>query len=813
MSENLNLLMPHIRHFCEAGYIMKAERDALYNMADLYDVAKGEVDAQVDEELQKVKAKMMNDVYRYSGQPDASLKNDIDLYPESKRAFPEALNVGTLQLALNPSIRIPACISVIGKAGLTFRGSDIQDSFRFMENIVTRLLLSIPRGVAKVTILDPENMGMSFLDLSGLDRDGILDVIAEEKDVFPFFQKSVTAISSFMFDKLGNKYEDVAAYNKMNRAEARPYNIVLCAPFSVKQEEEYLSLLRKLLGWAPKAGYFFLFAADTHSFNGKTGELLEDFTCVIDASSEKPVIKSVTEDYSLYNNACSFTPFTDLKFDNLTIGKINRELNPEKYPEVKADAADNLSGVKTLPLVWDRKTNLRTDLPSVGSAHLLFVTDDSRKTRCLWQNMLSTLEEETSWEDVCVYMYNGGFRPDCDSRRYVRCVESEKPVYLSGLLERVKQIQEERRARFSQAVVLDYSEYREKTKEAIPRILVLVEGMESILDSVDMNADKSIGLLEEMLPNAGKFGIHFILGSRFTHNCLRLSPDAFRVGMFSGLSADQMTELGAPFFGNATLSAKDDFMLVVSDKAEENVTVYGLKYDDAQKVRPRVPAGPFEGPYTLIEKTDGSYPADYATYRPENVVANLYEGRCVVGIPRRFSESFYSLPLGGEHVFVAGRDEEAFRSLLHSVDMAVSLASLSLQVMDSSSRGAVGIPGLRSVPLADLASVKMENRGVVCVLGAEAFSSEQLQKLSAFMEEARKYSMTVFVFAEGSSLEEDWNDLLPLFDCRLALSDAPEDVISSIHFIVDESLEKPAGPLQCLAEGPQGVDMLWLFKY
>ena len=145
--------------------------------------------------------------------------------------------------------------------------------------------------------------------------------------------------------------------------------------------------------------------------------------------------------------------------------------------------------------------------------------------------------------------------------------------------------------------------------------------------------------------------------------------------------------------------------------------------------------------------------------------------------------------------------------------MAVSLASLSLQVMDSSSRGAVGIPGLRSVPLADLASVKMENRGVVCVLGAEAFSSEQLQKLSAFMEEARKYSMTVFVFAEGSSLEEDWNDLLPLFDCRLALSDAPEDVISSIHFIVDESLEKPAGPLQCLAEGPQGVDMLWLFKY
>ena len=821
MDTNLNLLVPHIRHFCEAGYIRKAERDALYNMADLYHVRHSDVDAMINEEISRAKKQMISDLFRYSGQPEAALKQEVKLYPESKRGFPEVIDVGMLQLELNPEVTIPACISVAGKAGVAFVGKDMKSACSFVQNIAVRLLLSIPRGLAKVTLIDPEYNGMSFIEMSGLDRGGILEVIADEKDVAPFLQRCNQFSSSFSFDKLGIRFSDIAAYNKLNRAAAYPYHIILVAGNKACFNEQSLAVLEKLFRIAARTGYFFLFAVTPDMLSEESGRLLADNTCLIDDTGSRPAIAAKDPAYDLYNNACKFVPQVQVAFDGTVIAEINHEFDRDKYPAAETPVdVDMPTSVQNLSLAWEEK-DVCTDLPAVDKAHVVFFYDRKEKANIVWRNMLFTLNESLNPDEVRVYLYNSGA---LSAKRHLPVVAnrilSDKYVYLKGLLLHLSGIISARQDEFAKVGVSTYTEYREKTNKALPRVLAVIDEIGKVVSDNDLETEDIIRILNECLEKGGHCGVHFILGGEYTSNCLKLNLEAVNVKMYSGMSSQQAMELGLAFPETASTDGVQGFRLVICDAEDESTTVVDVEKADVSEIGVKgVPSFAGVSPADFIDLPGNEYPDAYKELRIDNVVFDEYAGVCPVGIPRFFSDRFYSIPLDGRRLLVSGNDPAGERSLLHSFETVARKQSVPFQVLDGSSRNAVGIPGLRSEVLSDLKQVKFVKGGILCIRKMDSLSVSRIPELESALDEADRFNMTVVLFISPDAFkQDDWEGLLLRFSEKLALMDAPEDFVSPVHFIVNEKLEMPMIPLQCLYEGPQsvsgtGVDMFWLFNF
>lgn len=820
MDTNLNLLVPHIRHFCEAGYIRKAERVALYNMADLYAVPHAEVDTLIEEEINRVKKQMISDLFRYSGQPEAALKPEFKLYPESKRIFPEVLDVGTLQLELNPDIVVPACISVAGLAGVTYVGKDLKTACDFVQNLAVRLLLSIPRGLAKVTLIDPEYMGMSFIELSGLDRGGILDVISDEKEVFPFLQRCNQFASSFSFDQLGIRFSDIAAYNKLNRAAAYPYHIVLIAGNEACFNEQSVAALDRLFRIAARTGYFFLFALTPDLLTESTKSLLCDNTCYIDDSGSRATIATKDNPYDLYNRACKFVPEIQVAFDDTVIAEINHEFDRDKYSAVAPPvSSDTPTSIQTLSLYWEEK-GFCTALPATDNANVVFFYDKKEKADTVLKTMLSSLDGSLTPDEVKVYLFNSGSLPD---DRYLPIlanrIHSDKFVYLKGLLHHVSGILSTRKEEFAKVGVLNYTEYREKTNQVAPRILIIVDDIGKVCSDYDLETEEIIRLLNECLENGGHYGVHFVLGGDYSSNCLRLNFSAIRYRSYSGLSSEQAMELGLPISETVITNGPQGSRLAICDAEEDSCTVLELKQPNAPEIGTKARQDATIGtPIDFIDLPGEDYPDAYKAFRIDNVAIERYADVCPVGIPRFYSDYFYSLPLTGRKILVCGNDSDGERSLLHSLETVSRKRSIPFQIFDGSARIAVGIPGLRSEVLHELKQVKFVAGGVLCIRKIEA-SPVQIQAWESLMDEAERFNMTVILFlSPGIFAQEEWESLYARFDEKLALLGAPEDFVSPVHFIVNEKLELPSSPLQALFESPEsvsgmGVDMFWLFNF
>ncbi len=820
MDTNLNLLVPHIRHFCEAGYIRKAERVALYNMADLYAVPHAEVDALVEQEINRVKEQMISELFRYSGQPEAALKPEFKLYPESKRSFPEVLDVGTLQLELNPEIVVPACISVAGLAGVTYVGKDLKSSCDFVQNIAIRLLLSIPRGLAKVTLIDPEYMGMSFIELSGLDRGGILDVISDEKEVFPFLQRCNQFSSSFSFDQLGIRFSDIAAYNKLNRAAAYPYHIVLIAGNEACFNEQSMAALDRLFRLAARTGYFFLFALTPDLLTESTKRLLGDNTCYIDDSGSRATIATKDNPYDLYNRACKFVPEIQVAFDDTVIAEINHEFDRDKYSAVvQPVSSDTPTSIQTLNLFWEEK-GFNTALPAADKANVVFFYDKKEKASAVWKTMLSSLDGSLTPDEVKVYLFNTNCLSD---DRYLPIlanrIHSDKFVYLNGLIRHVSGIISARNDEFSKVGVLNYTEYREKTNQAIPRILVVVDDIGKVCSDYDLETEEIIRLLNESLEKSARFGIHFVLGGEYSSDCLKIDFSNIRYRLYSGLSSQQMMELGLSLPDTVIADIPQGFRLAICDVDEDSSTVLELKQPSTSEIGTKTRQDVIIGsPIDFIDLPGDDYPDNYKAFSIDNVALDGYVNACPVGIPRFYSDRFYSLPLDGRMILVSGNDSVGERSLLHSLETVSRKRSLSFQVYDGSARNAVGIPGLRSEVLHELKQVKFVNGGVLCIRKIEVAPAE-ISEWTSLLDEADRFNMTVVLFVSpGMFAQDEWEGVFAKFDAKLALQEAPEDFVSPVHFIVNEKLELPSAPLQALYESTQsvsgmGVDMFWLFNF
>lgn len=835
MSNKIDLIMSSVQQFCREGYLLPKERQTLFDLAELHCIDKAELETVLTHELEKVRSSRLENLYKAAKQPDAALSDKPELFQQSRRQFPDMLKLGTLKLKLNPKVTAPAFVPLKDMVGMCVIHDDQPEmACNILQNVAMRLLLSVPRSLARITVVDPASMGADYIDLSGIDGH-LLKRIDDEKQVQPFLQAVSRESASFNFNELGNSFADIAEYNRTNRSKAHPYQLIILSDFQNIDDKSVLAELRKAVKLAAKTGVFFLFAVDKQHLK-RTPDLLDVFKpkqderpnlCIIDAV-EKELCAEGSDEVTFFNNAFDFEIDEELMFTSDTILHFNHEYDPNKYPLVPDNPDHGDDCIESLNLVvgkYPNKDKAYTIALQQRHDNVISVSNDAKALEAMAVGMLRGMALSYKRSELDYVFYNCGFIPESlTAANVVANIHADKLQYLQTLLKHIEALAATRKNLFAQANVTGYEAYRNAVEETMPRVVCLLGGVDFLLESESMSAIESVMLLDQLLDEAGQYGIHFVLFGKPSANLFKLNlAEHVRFKLFNSLNEEETMRIGI-FSAQEELNHQNQPNGSILYDANQSTSVkLELLSTDTNTLKETLSAfvaeeGPMAQPKVFID-TDDSYPQVYRNVNAGTIADESLKAGIPIGIPRAFATQFATL--GSGNVMIVGDDADGEQSILRSAYATLKRAGRlnALSVYDVSGSYLLGIPGMPGVNVySDLEALPVVEDGVVCLLHTEVLDAININKVYALMDKVQQNHAQLLLFAKDDAIVNNLGMLAAAFSVKMALCHAPEGFISPVFFYSNEELSLPNVPMQALCErsnasGNMEINAMWLFNY
>jgi hypothetical protein len=834
MNKQIDIIKPHVRHFCKDGYLDDSQRKTLYDLSDQYQIPRKDVDKLVTEELKQAQNKHLECIYTASGQPDAALHEAPDLFTESKRQFPEMLNVGKLCLSMNDEVEAPAFIPIKGSSGIMLLHKNLNEDNinNFLQNITVRLILSLPRNLVKITLIDPVNMGGSFINLSGLDNH-FLDIIDDEKTIHPFLQNCRKDMASFSFKELGSNYSDINAYNKANRSKARLYHVILCSDLSDYFDDNANKELIQVFKLANRAGLFFLSAAKSNSIKNKEiYAAIKENTIVINQNDAVYEVLSKVN-LTLFNKAYVFSPKFDCVFDSNIILKINNEYDSQKYPLEKTTYTMN---EMKLFFGKDKKENEICIIPAQQNDNMLLISEQRSNIETMLKCLFIKLSDTYNTDELKIIVSNSDVLPENSDFPVIHCnVRSNKYHYIYGVLKKAEQIITQRKTLFQKEGIADYQTYLEQKKDKLPKWLFVIDNIEKILDSDNLHAIEIPQILDTVLSDSVKYGIYILVAGTPTYNLLKLNLSGdFNYKLFVESKAETIESVTANTVSEDNLKhVEQSLQGIVLKESSSTVTRFFVTLYDNNEIEKKVRAlvsdiskKTLSQPPVFVDDSD-EYPELYRQINLKQIA--LRENHFVVGISRFFADSFYALPFEKDEkvskLLIMGDAKSDLKILTHSLDIAreKQLENVELKVFDIA---------LANISLREQLSSFAQRtnfvdgtvKGFVCLLNMDEYDysdSEEQQFIKDFIANADNEGIYLLFHAKNDSVFQ--TDHLgeitrTCFEHKIALKDAPDDFISPIlYFKNADFIHAPQEAFEIIYEGTDdvsgfGIDNVWLIN-
>lgn len=835
MDNRIDLIMSSVQQFCREGYLLPKERKTLFDLAELHGIDRNELEEVLSKELEKVRVSRLENLYKAAKQPDAALSDKLEMFQQSRRQFPDMLKLGTLKLKVNPTVNAPAFVPLKETTGFCLlHDNQAEMACNVIQNVTMRLLLSIPRSLAQITIVDPVSMGADFIGLSGIDHH-LLKVIDDEKQIQPFLQTMSRDLASFNFNELGNSFADIAEYNRTNRSKARPYQIIILSDYASVLDKNVLSEFKKVLKLAQKAGVFFLFAIEKQQLDDMP-DMLDVFKqhqdefpslCVVD-TVKKQVLAGQSEEVSFFNNAFDFALDEDLMFSSDTIFQFNHEYDPEKYPIGKKDDDHGDFCIESLNVTAG--TVFKKDKAysvSLQQSHdnIISVSKDVNVLEAMAIGMLKGMTQSYKHSELDYVFYNCGFiSEDMTAANIIANIHSQKLQYMQTLLKHVGAMVEERKNLLANFNVSNYEAYRNATGETLPRVICMFGGIETLLDSENLSAIDSVMLLDQLLDEAGQYGIHFLLFGTPTLNLFKLNmAEHIRYKLISSLDEEEAMRVGiSPTMDELNHQHQADSSILFDANQSASVKLEVVATDSEKQKGIASTFVPEEGalvkPKVFVD-VDDSYPQAYRSCNADTLADSCFNMGIPVGIMRCYSEQF--LTLNHENVLIAGDDDEGTMSILRSTFVALNRAGRqsAMSVFDASGNYLLGMPGMPGVKVcSDLDMLPVAENGVVCLLNVEVADADFVNKVYLLLGKAQQKHACVLLFVKDATVLCDLGIVSAFFSMRIALCNAPENFISPVSFVMNDELSMPDVPMQALCErndvlNNMEINAMWLFNY
>ena len=835
MSNKIDLIMSSVQQFCREGYLLPKERQTLFDLAELHGIDKAELEAVLNAELEKVRAGRLENLYKVAKQPDAALSNKPELFQQSRRQFPDMLKLGTLKLKLNPKVTAPAFVPLKDLAGLCVIHDDNPEmACNILQNVAMRLLLSVPRSLARVTIVDPVSMGADYIGLSGIDGH-LLKVIDDEKQVQPFLQAVSRESASFNFNELGSTFADIAEYNRTNRSKAHPYKVIIISDFPSMMDKSILPEIKKIAKLAQKTGVFFLFALDQQQLDDMP-EMLDAFKlrqdecpklCVID-TVKKELVAEQSDEVAFFNNAFDFEIDKELMFTSGTILHFNHEFDPNTYPIVVSYEDHGDFCIESLNVVTGKYPSKdKAYIVTLKQKHdnVISVSNDASALEAMAIGMLKGMALSYKRSELDYVFYNCSFIPESlTAKNVVANIHTDKLQYLQTLLKHIEALVASRKNLFAQANVTSFEAYRNAVEDTLPRVACLLGGVDQLLESEKLSAIESIMLLDQLLDEAGQYGIHFLLFGCPSANLFKLNlAEHVRFKLFSALNEEEAMRIGI-FPTEEQLNHQNlpngSILYDTNQAASVNLE---LAQNDANAMKEVEAAfiseeGPVAHPKAFMDIND-NYPLVYKNVNTGNIAEESLQGRIPLGFLRCYSTQFATL--GNGNVMIVGDDSDGEQSILRSVYFTLKRTGRinALSIFDAAGSYLLGLPGMPGVNVySDLDTLPVAEDGVVFLLHSEALNAENINKVYALIDKAQQNHAQVLLLAKDDTILNNLGMTAAVFTEKLALCQAPEGFISPAFFYSNDELKMPTAPLQALyekntASDSMEINAMWLFNY
>ena len=404
-----------------------------------------------------------------------------------------------------------------------------------IQNMMLRLLTTLPPGKVRFTIIDPVGLGQNFyafMHLADFDERLVTNRIWTESNHINQRLADLTEHMENVIQKyLRNEFASIQQYNEHAGEVAEPFQILVVANFPANFSDEAARRLVSIAASGARCGVYTLISTDnklTLPRNFDLADLESQAATLVWTAEQKRFAWKHDELKSL--PLVLESPPGDEQFTEIikSVGKLAKDAARVEVPfesvtpsEAELWKGDTRSEIE-VPLGRAGATKLQYMRLGKGtSQHVLISGKTGSGKSTLLNALITNLALHYSPSELQFYLID--FKKGVEFKAYasfrlpharVIAIESEREFGMS-VLERLDQELKRRGDLFRQHGVQDVKGYRRAEPGAeMPRILLIIDEFQEFFTTDDRISHDSSLLLDRLVRQGRAFGIHVLLGSQ-----------------------------------------------------------------------------------------------------------------------------------------------------------------------------------------------------------------------------------------------------------------------------------------------------------
>lgn len=482
----------------------------------------------------------VSDYYKKNN-PTLSNSKELDISLDSTSIFPEdGIYVGDFTSVTGH--KAPALIPLEETNGLCFLEvpGNRQDICNTMQLMALRLAASISPKLCKFTLYDPTGLGANLISLVRLSSQIKGNQIITEPEMLKReLSEARKSIPETIQNVLGYQFlgKTLMEYNEAVRDLAKPYHFIFIVDFPATLNEEHQALIEDIVKNGKKAGIFIIMGIDTtyesHGSRSCNPLSLLDIMTTIYPVRERYYIKNLPNEkfYNKFSLELS-KQFPSQDLIEELVAKINDKLKSSD------DAKIELSDILTETNFWNKTSGhgievpigksgarviqtleLSTENGIIDSPHhgVIGGATGSGKTVLLHDIICNAawLYSPKELQFVLLDFKEGTEFKVYENLPHVKILSTRSELdFARSVFEFLDQEINRRGELFKSKNVSNIGRYNEVADTPLPRILLIVDEFQKLLDG-DYSSSNFFGYkLEDFSRRARSFGINMLLSTQ-----------------------------------------------------------------------------------------------------------------------------------------------------------------------------------------------------------------------------------------------------------------------------------------------------------
>ena len=457
--------------------------------------------------------------------------DSIEYMPSDK--FPELLRIGRLVYAKNKESEqddFPCYWSLKEQRNILIDNGLSDSANLLLQNIAFRIISSIRPNLIVCKFIDTVGLGDSFAYFTEL-TEAIKGpkILTEQNEVERALIDVKSSAVNLVQEKLTHKYTSLDEYNDAAGEKlAEPYRVVFVSNFPHGFSNNSIDILLSIIRSSTKTGVSVMMTIDKNEIAKHKGlkEQIYGFESVAVIESDGKFDFNGGE-YLNDNFVVSYEDEISVNAKNL-LDKINLSAlsvinNVVELSDVISDDAqlhDSSLGISIPIGIIGKDKQCQLVMGSEKSGHhaLIGGATGTGKT-ILLHNVICNGARLYPPDELVFFLLD--YKEGTEFKVYdklphvqVLSIESSRQFGLSALQYLQEEIKRRGKLFKSEVAVSNIAQYRSKTGESLPRILVIIDEFQYLLKGHDKLRTQAAGMLDDISRRGRSFGVHVILSTQ-----------------------------------------------------------------------------------------------------------------------------------------------------------------------------------------------------------------------------------------------------------------------------------------------------------